>query len=92
MPTYQFEAILVRVGLALAAGVLIGTVPIARRLARYEPSTIKRVLLNLISFGALVGFCVYAWYLWDRFVPREPAAPAPVVYPAAPEPPPVVVP
>ena len=84
MPTYQLQAIFLRIGLALVAGVLIGTVPIARRLARYEPRLVKRILLNLLSLAALAGFCVYAWYLWDRYVPREPEAPAPVAYPAPP--------
>jgi hypothetical protein len=84
MPTYQFEAILTRIGLALVAGVLIGTVPIARRLARYEPRIVKRILLNLLALAALLGFCFYAWYLWDRYVPRAPEAPAPINYPAAP--------
>ena len=84
IPSYQLEAIFLRIGLALVAGVLIGTVPIARRLARYEPRLVKRILLNLLSLAALAGFCVYAWYLWDRYVPREPEAPAPVAYPAPP--------
>jgi hypothetical protein len=86
MPTYQLEAILLRVGLALAAGVLIAIVPIAQRKARYEPSIVKRVFLHLLALASLVGFCFYAVYLWDRFVPREPEAPAPVAYPAAPAP------
>ena len=89
MPTYQFEAMMTRIGLALLAGVLIGTVPIARRLARYEPRIVKRVLLNLLALVGLVGFCGYTWYLWDRYVPREPESPAPITYPAAPTAPPV---
>jgi hypothetical protein len=84
MPTYQLEAILTRIGLALIAGMLIGTVPIAWRLARYESRKVKRVLLNLLSLSAFAGFCFYAWYLWDRYVPREAQAPAspPITYPA----------
>ncbi len=84
MPTYQLEAILIRIGLALAAGVLIAIVPIARRLARYEPRIGKRVFMNLLSLSAFVGFCFYAWTLWTHHVPREPEAPAPVTYPAPP--------
>lgn len=84
MPSYQLEAILTRIGLALIAGVLIGTVPIARRLARYEPRIAKRVIFNLISLAALAAFCVYAWHLWNRYVPREPNVPAPLIYPASP--------
>lgn len=86
MPTYQLEEMAIRIGLALAAGVLIGTVPIARRLARYEPRMAKRIFFNLLSLSALVGFCFYAVYLWNRFIPREPEAPAPVEYPASPAP------
>ena len=74
MPTYQIQEILIHIGLALVAGVLIATVPIARRLARYESRIVKRVIFNLISLAALVGFCFYAWYLWDRYIPRAPEA------------------
>ncbi len=88
MPTYQLEAIFVRIGLALGAGVLIFIVPIAHRLTRYEPSRAKRVFFHLVSFAALIGFCFYAVYLWNRFVPREPEAPAPVSYPETPVVPP----
>ena len=84
MPTYQLEAILIRIGLALVAGVLIATVPIAYRLGRYEPRLAKRIFFNLLSLSAFAGFCVYVWILWDRHVPREPAVPAPVAYPANP--------
>ncbi|HPT16419.1 MAG TPA: hypothetical protein PK388_03975 [Kiritimatiellia bacterium] len=84
MPAYQLEALLVRIGLALAAGVLIGLVPIAHRCTRYEPSIPKRVFFHLLSLGALIGFCFYAVYLWHRFVPAEPEAPAPVAYPEMP--------
>ncbi len=86
MPTYQFEAMLTRIGLALAAGVLIAIVPIALRKARYEPSIVKRIVAHLIALAALIGFGFYGWYLWNRFIPREPAAPAPVEYPVAPAP------
>jgi len=86
MPTYQLEAILTRIGLALAAGVIIAIVPIAQRKARYEPSLVKRVICHLLALAAFVGFCFYAWYLWDRFVPRESEAPAPVEYPVSPAP------
>lgn len=86
MPTYQLEEVLIRVGLALAAGVLIFIVPIARRAARYEPRMAKRIFFNLLSLAALVGFCFYAVYLWDRFIPRTADAPAPVEYPASPAP------
>ena len=92
MPAYQLEALLVRIGLALGAGVLIGLVPIAHRCTRYEPSIPKRVFFHLLSLGALIGFCFYAVYLWQRFVPAAPAeSPSPVAFPAAtavPEPPP----
>jgi TRAP-type C4-dicarboxylate transport system permease small subunit len=86
MPTYQFEAMLTRIGLALAAGVLIAIVPIALRKAHHERSIIKRVIANLVALAALIGFCFYGWYLWQRFIPREPEAPAPLEYPVAPAP------
>lgn len=86
MPAHQLEALLVRIGLALAAGVLIGVVPIAHRLTRYEPSIIKRVVFHVVSLLALIGFCAFAWFLWERYIPREPAAPAPLSYPVAPVP------
>ena len=84
MPSYQMEAIFLRIGLALAAGVLIAIPPIALRRARYEPSIPKRIFFHLLALAALVGFCFYANYLWNRFIPKEPETPAPVEYPAAP--------
>ena len=87
MPAHQLDALLVRICLALAAGVLIGIVPIAHRLTRYEPSIIKRVVFHVVSLVALIGFCAFAWFLWERYIPREPATPAPVSYPVSPVPP-----
>ncbi len=84
MPTYQLHALLTRIGLALAAGVLIAIVPVAWRKTRYEPSIPRRIFFYGLALAALVAFGFYASYLWRRFVPREPAAPAPVAYPAAP--------
>lgn len=84
MPSYQLEAIFVRIGLALAAGVLIAIPPVALRRARYEPSIPKRIFFHLLALVSLVGFCFYANYLWGRFIPKEPETPAPVAYPAAP--------
>lgn len=77
MPTYQLHEIFVRIGLALVAGVLIAAVPVARRMARYEPAAIKRFVFNSLSIAAFLGFCFYAWFLWNRYVPREPSAPPP---------------
>jgi hypothetical protein len=84
MPAFQLEAMLLRIGLALGAGVLIAIVPIAQRKARYEPSRSKRVILHILALIAFLGFCAYAWYLWDRYIPRAPEAPAPVSYPVSP--------
>ena len=84
MPSYQLQAIFFRIGLALIAGVLIAIVPIAYRRARYEPSLVKRIVFRLLSLASLVGFCFYAAYLWNRFIPRESEAPLPVAYPAMP--------
>lgn len=84
MPSYQMEAIFLRIGLALAAGVLIAIPPIALRRARYEPSIPKRIFFHLFALVALVGFCFYANYLWSRFIPKAPETPVPVAYPAAP--------
>lgn len=84
MPAYQFHALLTRIGLALVAGVLIAVVPVALRKTRYEPSIPRRVFFYVLALVAAVVFGVYAFYLWTRFVPRAPAAPAPVDYPAAP--------
>lgn len=84
MPTYQFHALLTRIGLALAAGVLIAIVPVAWRKTRYEPSIPRRIFFYLLALAALVAFGFYVSYLWQRFAPAEPAAPAAVAYPAAP--------
>ena len=84
MPSYQLQAIFLRIGLALAAGVLIAIPPIALRRARYEPSIPKRIFFHLFALVALIGFCFYANYLWSRFIPKEPETPVPVAYPTAP--------
>ena len=84
MPAYQFHALLLRIGLALAAGVLIAVVPVALRKTSYEPSIPRRIFFYVLALVALVAFGFYASYLWQRFVPREPAAPAAVAYPVAP--------
>ncbi|MGD9612119.1 MAG: hypothetical protein AB7V22_04370 [Kiritimatiellia bacterium] len=84
MPTYQFQAILLRIGLALAAGVLIAIVPIALRKTHFEPSIPRRVFFYVLALVALVGFGFYVSFLWNRFAPRPPDAPPPVAYPAAP--------
>ena len=84
MPTYQLVAILTRIGLALAAGILVFIVPIALRKARFAPHLGKRIFLYVLAFAALIGFCVYVFYLWARFVPREPEAPPSIAYPVSP--------
>lgn len=84
MPTYQLVAILTRIGLALAAGILVFIVPIALRKARFAPHLGKRIFLYVLACAALIGFCVYVFYLWARFIPREPEAPAPIAYPVSP--------
>ena len=84
MPAYQLHEMLVRIGLALLAGLLIFIVPLAYRKGRWAPHRLSRIVYFLISFAALVLFGFYASYLWQRFVPREPDAPAPITYPAPP--------
>ena len=84
MPTYQLEAMFLRIGLALAAGVLIAIVPIALRKTRYEPRVGKRIFFYVLAFAALTGFGFFVVFLWNRYIPRTPEAPAPVEYPASP--------
>jgi hypothetical protein len=86
MPAYQIEEILIRIGLALLAGVLIGVVPIAYRKGRFAPHAGQRIFLFILAAASLIGFCFYVAYLWKRFVPRESAAPAPISYPVPPRP------
>lgn len=81
---YQFQEMFARIGLALAAGILIAIVPVALRKTRYEPSVSKRVFYSILALVALIGFGFYATYLWNRFVPRAPDEAAPLEYPAAP--------
>jgi len=86
IPTYQLEAIFIRIGLALAAGVLIAIPPIALRCARFEASIIKRIVCHIIALIALGCFCYYGYFLWNRFVPHEPDTPEPISYPVSPAP------
>ena len=86
MPAFQLEQMLVRIGLALVAGVLICIVPLAYRKTKYEASRTRRVVFSLLTLTALAAFCFYIWFLWNRFIPREsppPAAPPVLVYPSA---------
>ena len=75
---------LLRIGLALAAGLLIAVVPIALRKARFAVHLGPRIAGYAIALLALAGFGAYGWYLWNHYVPREPAAPAPITYPQPP--------
>ncbi len=84
MPSYQLHALLLRLGLALGAGLLIALVPIFFRKARWEAHLPRRIVFSVLTLVSLVGFCVYAWHLWNRFVPREPAPPDPISFPAPP--------
>jgi hypothetical protein len=84
MPAHQLEAIFIRIGLALAAGILAGIVPIAIRKARFEPHLGKRISLYFLAAAALIGFAAYGVFLIDRYVPKTDDAPAPITYPTPP--------
>jgi hypothetical protein len=84
MPAYQLQEIFLRIGLALGAGILIGAVPLAWRLGRFEPSRAKRITFQALAVLAFLCFCLYAWYLWQRFAPRAAPVPEPVAYPVVP--------
>ena len=84
MPTYQIIEILTRIGLALAAGVIIAIVPITWRKARFASRQSSRVFLYILMAIALVGFLIYGWFLWNHFLPHESEAPPPVEYPVTP--------
>ena len=84
IPAYQMEAMLIRIGLALGAGLLAFIIPLAYRKGRWAPHAMARIVYFLISIGALLLFCFYTVYLWNRFVPREPDAPPPLTYPPPP--------
>ena len=84
MPTYELVAIFVRIGLALAAGVLIFFVPIFLSKARFAPKLAKRITYRVLALLALLGFCGYMGFLWNRYVPKKPDSPAPITYPAPP--------
>ena len=84
MPTHDIQAMLMRIGLALAAGFFIACVPIAIRKGRFAPHTGRRVAA--FSFAALsfAAFLAMGWHLWTRHVPRSPEPPAPIAYPLPP--------
>ena len=84
MPTYQVIDILTRIGLALAAGVIIAIVPIAWHKGHFQPRRSKRIVWYLLALIALLGFFGYGWFLWNKFFPHEPATPPPVEYPVTP--------
>lgn len=84
MPAYQLQELLTRIGLAFGAGVIIAIVPIAYRKARWAPHLPTRITFYAISLLALIAFFIYGAYLWNRFVPREPPAPAPITFPVPP--------
>ena len=84
MPTYELVEIFVRIGLALAAGILVFFVPIFLSKARFAPQLSKRITYRVLAFLALAGFCGYMCFLWNRHVPRKAESPAPITYPAPP--------
>ncbi len=84
MPTHELIAISIRIGLALAAGVLVFFVPIFLSKARFASKLGKRITYRMLAFLAFTFFCGYMWFLWDRYVPKAPNTPAPVTYPASP--------
>ena len=85
MPNYQLEAILVRIGLALVAGLLAALVPIAVRKARFAVHPGIRIASLAAAILALVGFALFGRYLWLNHVPHDPDPPAsPVAYPQPP--------
>ncbi len=84
MPAHQLQELFIRIGLALLAGILIAIVPIALRKGRFEPRVPRRITCYAVATLALVGFFVYGWFLWDRYVPREPDVPPPLTYPTPP--------
>ena len=84
MPTYELVEIFTRIGLALAAGILVFFVPIFLSKARFAPKLAKRITYRALAFLALAGFCGYMWFLWNRHLPKKSKEPAPITYPAPP--------
>lgn len=84
MQNYQLEAILVRIGLALVAGLLAALVPIAVRKARFAVRPGVRIASIAAAVFALAGFALFGWYLWLNHVPRDESPAPPVSYPQPP--------
>ncbi|NLB65777.1 MAG: hypothetical protein GX803_04840 [Lentisphaerae bacterium] len=84
MPAHILKDLLIRIGLALGAGVLISIVPVALRNGRYAPSTFRRVFLFTLAGAALIGFFIYSYFLVAPHFASSTHEPAPVVYPLPP--------
>ncbi|MDR0993821.1 MAG: hypothetical protein LBN38_04550 [Verrucomicrobiota bacterium] len=85
MPSYQIIQILIRVGLALGAGILIALVPFYFAKARYALTIRRRITFFIVSVFFLACFIGYMLFLWNRFVPKNaPPPPPPATYPTVP--------
>ncbi len=70
MQNPQILQILIRIGLALAAGLLMAMVPISYTKARFNPKPVSRIVWAVLCVAFLFGFVGYMWFLWTNFVPR----------------------
>lgn len=92
MTTREIIQFLTTFGWALLCGFLIFVVPLAIRRAQTADTTLRRVLLLLLSLFCTVAFCACAWYLWNYRVPKKtlpddsasPPATLPASFPTAP--------
>jgi len=83
----QLADILIRLGWAFLCGLCCFMVPLLFRRAAYASTRLRRVLFALFALlfaGAAVGL---GFYLWNRYVPKEPEPPA--ALPALPSPTPL---
>lgn len=67
--------VLMRIGYALVAGVLIALVPWAWQRGRYTVVRRGRFGWRVTAGVLLVVFGVYVWFLWDEIVPHSPEVP-----------------
>ena len=84
MMTKTVLDVLIRIGLALAAGVLIGLVPLELRRMRFASRVPWKIVHGLVAALALAGFLFYGHWLVKKYRPHwleetPPAAEYPVV-------------
>lgn len=81
----HLQTILINLGWAFLAGILILMVPLTYRKAKYAENTTRRIIAIISMVIFLAAFCGLSYWLWQTHIPADDAKiageSAPVVEP-----------